>query len=66
MGNIDLGSLMVGAVCGVGMIELIMWIVVVIRHPGYDYLRPDLVPAASTQPSLPASSQATRSSGVGK
>lgn len=44
MENIDLGTLITGAVCGVGIIELIIWIVVVIRNPGYDFLRPEIVP----------------------
>ena len=66
MESIDLGTLIVGAVIGVGVIELIIWIMVVIRHPGYDYLRPDLIQAASTQPSVAGSSQGTSSSNVGK
>lgn len=52
MENMDLGSLIVGAICGIGMIQLIMWIVVVIKHHGYDYLQLDLVQAA-TQPRQP-------------
>jgi len=66
MESIDLGTLIVGTVIGVGVIELIIWILVVIRHPGYDYLRPDLVQAASTQPSVAGNSQGTRSSDVEK
>lgn len=50
MGNIDLASLLVGVVCGVGMVELIMWTLVVIRHPGYDYLRLDLGPNTTSNP----------------
>jgi hypothetical protein len=34
MGNIDLGWLIVGAICIMGMIQLITWIVVVIKYPG--------------------------------
>jgi len=62
MESIDLGTLIVGAVIGVGVIALIIWILVLIRHPGYDYLRPDLVQAASTQPSVADSSQRSHSS----
>jgi hypothetical protein len=47
MRNIDLGTLIVGAICSIGMIQLITWIVVVIKHPGLDYLQPDLLQAAS-------------------
>ena len=53
MGNIDLGTLITGAICSIGMIQLITWIVVVIKHPGFDYLQPDLVQAA-TQPNASA------------
>lgn len=66
MESIDLATLIVGSVIGIGVIELIIWILVVIRHPGYDYLRPDLVHPASTQPSIAGNSQGTRSSDVGK
>ncbi len=66
MESIDLATLIVGSVIGIGVIELIIWILVVIRHPGYDYLRPDLVQTASTQPGVAGSSQGTRSSGVEK
>jgi hypothetical protein len=66
MESIDLATLIVGSVIGIGVIELIIWILVVIRHPGYDYLRPDLVQTASTQPSVTGRSQGTRSSDVGK
>jgi len=62
METIDLATLIVGAVIGVGVIELVMWLVVIIRHPGFDDLRPDLVPAASTQPSVASSYRGTRSS----
>jgi hypothetical protein len=65
MENIDLGTLIVGGICSIGMIQLIMWIVVVIKHHGYDYLQPDLVQAA-TQPSAADSSQRSHSSAVGK
>jgi hypothetical protein len=53
MGNIDLGTLIVGAICSIGIIQLIAWIVMVIKHPGFDYFQPDLVQVA-TQPSAAA------------
>jgi hypothetical protein len=65
MENMDPGSLIMGAICGIGMIQLIIWIVVVIKHHGYDYLQLDLVQAA-TQPSTADSSQRGHSSAVGK
>jgi hypothetical protein len=46
MENMDLGTLIVAGICGIGLIQLVMWIVVMIRHPGFDDLRLDLVKAA--------------------
>ena len=34
MENMDLGWLIVGAICIIGMIQLVAWVVVVIKHPG--------------------------------
>ena len=42
MENMDLGVLIVAGLCGIGLIQLIMWIVVMIQHPGFDELRLDL------------------------
>ena len=41
MGNIDLASLIVGVVAGVGMTQLVMWVLAIVRHPGFDYLKLD-------------------------
>jgi hypothetical protein len=46
----DLGTLIVAGLCAIGLIQLIMWIVVMIRHPGLDGLRLDLVKASSARP----------------
>lgn len=43
----DLGTLIVAGLCGIGMIQLTMWIVLMIRHPGIDDLRLELVKTAS-------------------
>lgn len=48
MESLDLGTLIVAGICGIGAIQLIMWIVVVIRHHGYDDLRLDLTKAESS------------------
>jgi len=48
MENMDLGVLIVAGLCGLGLIQLIMWIVVIIRHPGFDDLRLDPREAAHT------------------
>lgn len=49
MENIDLGTLIMAGLCGVGLIQAIMWIVVMIRHPGLDGLRLDLSEAHSDE-----------------
>ena len=51
MESIDLGTLIVAGLCGIGLIQLIMWIVVMIRYPGLDDLRLDLVKATPNKPS---------------
>jgi hypothetical protein len=66
MDSVNLGMLLVGGIGAIGLIELIMWIVVVVRNPGLDYLRPGLVQAASTQPSAAGSSQGSHSADVRK
>ena len=43
----DLGTLIVAGLCGIGLIQLTMWIVLMIRHPGIDDLRLEPVKAAS-------------------
>lgn len=50
MGNLDLGTLIVSELCGIGLIQFIMWIVVMIRHPGLDDVRLDLSAPTPTQP----------------
>lgn len=49
MENVDLGTLIVAGLCGFGLIQLIMWIVVMIRDPGLDDLRLDLVKGSSSR-----------------
>ena len=51
MGNMDLGTLIVTGLCGIGLIQFIMWIVLMIRHPGLDDLRLDLVKGSSARQS---------------
>ena len=51
MSSLEPAMLVLGIIGELGIIELIMWLVVIIRHPGFDDLRPDLNPhATSTQP----------------
>lgn len=49
MEHMDLGTWIVAGLCGIGLIQLIMWIVVMIRHPGLDGLRLDLVKGSSAR-----------------
>lgn len=51
MESMDLGTLIVAGICGIGLIQLTMWIVLMIRHPGIDDMRLDLVEAPPTQTS---------------
>ena len=60
MENIDLGTLIIAGICGIGLIQLIMWIVVMIRHPGFDDLQFDMSDAATTQPNSGDSATTTR------
>ncbi|NGZ10068.1 MAG: hypothetical protein CV088_11885 [Nitrospira sp. LK70] len=50
MEHLDLGTMIVAGLCGIGLIELLMWIIVMIRHPGCDDLRLVLVKASSARP----------------
>ncbi len=59
MKNMDLGTLIVAGLCVIGLIQFIMWIVVMIRHPGLDDLRLDLVKATPNQPSRGENATAT-------
>jgi hypothetical protein len=36
MEDIDLGTMIVGVICGIGIIQFVMWVVVVMLHPGLD------------------------------
>jgi hypothetical protein len=49
MEHLDLGTLIVMGLCGIGLIQLIMWIAGLVRHPGLDDLRLDLSEATPTQ-----------------
>ena len=54
MDNVNLGMLIVVSIGVVWVIQLITWTVVVIRDPGFDYLRLDLDQASSIQPGVSA------------
>jgi hypothetical protein len=60
MEHLDLGTLIVRGPCDIGLIQLIMWIVVMIRHPGLDDLRLDLSEATPTQLSKGDGANTTR------
>jgi hypothetical protein len=46
MDHMDLGALTVAGICGTGLIQFLMWLVVIIRHPGLEELRLDLAKVA--------------------
>lgn len=50
MENLDLGALIIAGICGIVLIQLVMWLVVMIRHSGIGDLRLDLSEATTTQP----------------
>lgn len=60
MENIDLGTLIIAGICGIGLIQLIMWSVVMIRHPGFGDVRLDMREAATTQPNRDDSATTSR------
>jgi hypothetical protein len=62
MENMDLGTLIVAGLCGIGLIQFIMWIVVMIQLPGFDDLRLDLHEAIPAQPNRGDGAAVTRSS----
>ena len=66
MESTGLATLIVVTIGGIGMIELIMWLVVIIKHPGFDDLRPYPIEAAATKPSLAVTSHGTQSSDAGR
>ena len=43
-----------GVIGAIGIIELLIWLVVIIRDPGFDDLRPDLI--SSAPPATPGES----------
>jgi hypothetical protein len=60
MEHMDLGALIVAGICGIGLIQLIMWIVVIFRHPGFGDLRLDLVKTTCPQSSVTEASSNSR------
>jgi hypothetical protein len=64
MRNMDLGMLILAGVCGIGAIQLLMWIVLMIRQPEADDFRLDFGEAAPTQPSGGESAARSHTAGV--
>jgi hypothetical protein len=50
MGNLDLGTLIVAGIAGLGLIQLSLWVVLMIRHWGDEVLYQLPVESASIQP----------------
>ena len=66
MESLGLATLIVGAVSAIALIEFIMWLVIIIKHPGFDDLRPSFDQPASTPPGIAGSSRESRSSDMGR
>lgn len=62
----DLATLIIGAIGGIWLIGLGTWMVAMIRCPGWDYLRPDLIKSVCLQPDEACGSQGNSSVDVGK
>jgi hypothetical protein len=47
MDSASLGMLIVGSIIVIGLIQLCAWIVIIIKNPSFDYMRPEVKPAPS-------------------
>ena len=61
MEDMGLGALILVGIFGIGLIQLLMWLVVMIRHPGWDELRLDLVKAVPSPSSEGGKKSGTQS-----
>ena len=54
MNSASLGMLIVGSIIVIGLIQLCAWIVIIIKNPSFDYMRPDVEPTTPADgPSKP-------------
>ena len=54
MDSASLGMLIVGSIIVIGLIQLCAWIVIIIKNPSFDYMRPDVEPTTPADgPSKP-------------
>jgi len=53
MDGASLGMLIVGSITVIGLIQLLAWIVTIIKNPSFDYMRPELKPAPPADDSMP-------------
>ena len=60
METMDLGTLIIAGICGIGLIQLVMWLAMMIRHPGFGDLQLDMREAATTQPNRGDSATTSR------
>lgn len=61
MANIDLATLIIGAICGIGILEIILWVVAVIKHRGDERFRFDFLQASPTQARIAEGSERSHS-----
>jgi hypothetical protein len=61
MENINLATLIIGVLCGIGLIEVILWVRAVIKHRGDDCFRFDLLQASTTQARIAEGSERSHS-----
>jgi hypothetical protein len=57
MENIDLATLIVAGLCGIGIIEVILWVIAMIKHRGDDVLELNLLQTASIRASIAEGSE---------
>ena len=50
MGHLDLGTVIVAGILGIGLIQLCLWVVLIIRHWGDEVLNLLPVESASVEP----------------
>jgi hypothetical protein len=64
MDDASVGVLIVGSIAMLGLIQLLVWIVIMIKDPSFNYMRPEL-PAAPADGLKPRQPIADCSSSIG-
>lgn len=61
MADINLATLIIGAICGIGLLEILLWVVAMIKHRGDDRFRFDFLQASPTQARIAEDSERSHS-----